>query len=78
MEVEEREDQPLQDLGGGAEERDGAVRGGEFAGFLGFGDGDDVGVFPDGWNAATIEGMIDEMGEEGEAPRAQMLEVPNC
>ena len=54
------------------------VRAKKFPGFVGFWDGDDVGVLPDGGDAGAIEGMVDEVGEEVEAPWAQMLEVPDC
>ena len=73
VDVEVGKDQSLQDLGGGAEERDGAVGAEEFAGLVGFGDGDDVGVFPDGRDAGIIEGVVEEVGEEVEAPWARML-----
>ena len=67
------EEEPLEDLYSGTEEGDGTVGGGQVAGFVGFGDGDDVGMLPYSWYGSSIEGVVEEMGQVGEAPWAQML-----
>ena len=72
------EEQPLENLDCGTEEGDGTVGGRQVAGFVGLGDGDDVGMLPYGRYGSSIEGVVEELGEVVDAPRAQMLEMPNC
>ena len=72
------EEESFEDFGCGTEEGDGAVGGGQVTGFVGFGDGDDVGMLPYGWYGSAVEGVVEQVGKVLDAPRAQMLQVPNC
>ena len=47
-------------------------------GFIGFGDGDNVGMLPYSWYGSSFEGWVEELGEVVEPPWAQMFQVPNC
>ena len=52
------EEEALQDFDGGAEEGNGTVGGGEATGFVGFGDGNKVGLLPYCRYGSTIEGEV--------------------
>ena len=78
MRKEEGADETLEDLGGGAEQRDGAVRGADAEGFSWFGDGDDEGSLPDGGEVGVREGEVEEGGEERDAFASQLAEMKIC
>ena len=52
-------EESLEDLNCGTKEGDGTVGGGQVAGLIGFGDGDDVGVLPYGGYGSSIEGVVE-------------------
>ena len=72
------EEKSLKDFSCGTEEGDGAIGRGQVARFVGFGDGDDVGLLPYVWYGSAVEGVVEEMGKLLDPPRAQVLQVPNC
>ena len=57
------------------EERDGAVRGREVSGFVGFKDWEDVGFFPDGRDLGMGDGEVEDGGEVGDGTVTEVFEV---
>ena len=62
-----RTKETLKDFGGGAEERDRAVRGAKIKGFTGFRYGQDEGMFPDCREVSMRDREVEETGEEGDS-----------
>ena len=51
-------EESLEDLNCGTKEGDGTVGVGQVSGFIGLGDGDDVGMLPYGGYGSSIEGVV--------------------